>query len=178
MRSRNANPKITERRRGGRRASGAKGRALRGEIASRSAVDWLGRPTNGDYRALRNSGWRKDGNLVDRRMVDGYLERREGADRRTNGRADGADERRARTGRTADERMNGRMDERTARTGRTADERMSERGGLTGLPESQAAGRMPGSVRQHAGPVVRTAKISGTARPRSVVRPGQDQWYR
>ena len=72
-------------------ASGAKGRALRGEIASRSAVDWLGRPTNGDYRALRNSGWRKDSNLVDPQMADGYLERREGADRRTNGRADGAD---------------------------------------------------------------------------------------
>ena len=65
-------------------ASGAKGRALRGEIASRSAVDWLGRPTNGDYRALRNSGWRKDSNLVDRQMADGYLGRREGADSRRN----------------------------------------------------------------------------------------------
>ena len=61
-------------------ASGAKGRALRGEIASRSAVDWLGRPTNGDYRALRNSGWRTDGNLVDRQMADGYLGKRERKD--------------------------------------------------------------------------------------------------
>ena len=70
-------------------ASGAKGRALRGEIASRSAVDWLGRPTNGDYRALRNSGWRKDGNLVDRQMADGYLGRR--ADGETACRVDAAE---------------------------------------------------------------------------------------
>ena len=66
-------------------ASGAKGRALRGKIASRSAVDWVGRPTNDDYRALRNSGWRKDGNLVDRQMADGYLERREREDGNGNG---------------------------------------------------------------------------------------------
>ena len=145
-------------------ASGAKGRALRGEIASRSAVDWLGRPTNGDYRALRNSGWRKDGHLVDRQMADGYLERREGADRRTNGRADGADR--------ADSWTNAGVCETARRAC-----------GTDGQDQWYGPAKICGTARPRS--VVRTAKICGTARPRSVVRTakisgtdGQDQWYR
>jgi len=152
--------------------SGAKGRALRGEIASRSAVDWLGRPTNGDYRALRNSGWRTDGNLVDRQIADGYLGRREGADRRTN--AGVCETARRACGTDGQDLWYGPA----KICGTDGQDLWYGPAKISGTDGQDLWYGRPRSV-------VRTAKIGGTARPRSVARTakisgtdGQDQWYR